>query len=56
MKEQNGRVRITVLLDDETMKMIREYGFEKFNNTNVSKAIMSMVKQNGKYKHEKEGS
>lgn len=45
MEDNNSRVKITVLLDDKTLKIIRKYGYDKFGNTNVSKAIMSMVKE-----------
>lgn len=45
MADSNERVRITVLLDDETLRKIRDYGYQKFGSTNVSKAIMSMVKE-----------
>ncbi len=48
MAESNSRVRITVLLDDETLKAIRDYGYATSGTTNVSKAIMSMVKEHGK--------
>lgn len=46
----NGRVRITVLLDDKTLKSLREYMYIKNGTTNVSQAIMSMVKE---YEHTK---
>jgi|688.fasta_scaffold1796898_2 hypothetical protein len=42
--EENSRVRITVLLDDKTLNALREYMYSKNGTTNVSKAIMSMVK------------
>ena len=45
MAESNERVRITMLLDDKTLKTIRDYGYEKFGSTNISKAVMSMVKE-----------
>ena len=47
MNEQNSRVRITVLLDDKTLKDLRDYMYQKNGTTNVSKAIMSMVKEHG---------
>lgn len=46
MTESNQRVRITVLLDDETLKTLRDYSYQENGTTNVSKAIMSMVKRN----------
>lgn len=49
MKE-NSRVRITVLLDDKTLKVLRDYNYQKDGTTNVSKAIMSMVKEHGNTK------
>ena len=48
MEKENSRVRITVLLDDETLRRLREYGYEETGKTNVSKAIMLMVNNNGK--------
>ena len=48
MEKENSRVRITVLLDDETLRKLREYGYEETGKTNVSKAIMLMVNDNGK--------
>lgn len=50
MTESNQRVRITVLLDDETLKTLRDYSYQENGTTNVSKAIMSMVKKNEKSK------
>lgn len=50
MEKENSRVRITVLLDDETLKTLRDYGYNTCGKTNVSKAIMSMVKNYGKEK------
>lgn len=50
MKE-NSRVKITVLLDDETLKIVREFGYQNFGSTNVSKALMSMVKKYDKKIH-----
>ena len=44
MNEENSRVRITVLLDDKTLKGLRDYMYNINGTTNVSKAIMSMVK------------
>ena len=52
MKEQNSRVRITVLLDDKTLKDLRDFNYERNGTTNVSKAIMLMVKEYGTKKEE----
>jgi hypothetical protein len=48
MEKENSRVRITVLLDDETLRELRDYGYRENGKTNVSKAIMLMVRNNGK--------
>jgi hypothetical protein len=48
--EENSRVRITVLLDDKTLNALRTFMYEKNGTTNVSKAIMSMVKDYGQIK------
>ncbi len=45
MKDE--RVKMTLLLSDETIKLIKQYGFETLGETNVSKAVMSMAKQYG---------
>ena len=52
MKKENSRVRITVLLDDKTLKDLRDYMYLENGTTNVSKAIMLMVKEYGKNKEE----
>jgi post-segregation antitoxin (ccd killing protein) len=44
-KDKNRRVRITVLLDDKTLAYLRDYHYNISGTTNVSKAIMSMVKE-----------
>jgi hypothetical protein len=46
---KNERVRITVLLDDKTLAYLRKYHYDIDGTTNVSKAIMSMVKEHEKY-------
>lgn len=56
MEKENSRVRITVLLDDETLKGLRDYGYAETGKTNVSKAIMLMVKNNGKNSTQSEKS
>ena len=42
----NKRVRITLLLSDETLSELRAFAYENLGTTNVSKAVMLMVKQN----------
>ncbi len=46
MKDE--RVKMTLLLSDETIKLLKQYGFETLGETNVSKAVMSMAKEYGK--------
>lgn len=43
--KSNNRVRITVLLDDETLCSLRDYMYRINGTTNVSKSIMLMVKE-----------
>jgi hypothetical protein len=45
MKAQDNRVKMTLLLDGETIKLLKEYSFELTGSTNVSKAVMSMAKE-----------
>ena len=44
MKAQD-RVKMTLLLDSETIRLLKEYSFEQTGSTNVSKAVMSMAKE-----------
>ena len=53
MAESNNRVKITVLLDDETLKKIRDYGYSQFGITNVSKSIMAMVEEHDRNRKRK---
>lgn len=39
------RVKMTLLLDDATIKVLKQYSFDNTGNTNVSKAVMLMVKE-----------
>ena len=45
-KANPDRVRITVLLDNESLSLIREFAYIETGTTNVSQAIMTMVKNN----------
>jgi|WetSurMetagenome_2_1015567.scaffolds.fasta_scaffold07627_4 hypothetical protein len=55
ISEGNKRVNITVLLDDKTLTSLRAYGFDTFGKTNVSQAIMSMVKEYERNNRTKKG-
>jgi hypothetical protein len=44
-KDENKRVAATFLVDGKTLRLLREYSFEKFGKTNMSKAIMSMANE-----------
>lgn len=43
----NDRIKMTVLLDSETIRLLKEYASEKFGSTNVSNAIRSMAREYG---------
>jgi hypothetical protein len=43
----NERVKMTVLLDSETIRLLKEYASEKFGSNNVSNAIRSMAREYG---------
>ena len=45
MKAKDNRVKMTLLLDSETIRLLKEYSFEQTGSTNVSKAVMSMAKE-----------
>ena len=42
------RVKMTLLLDSETIQLLKDYSYEQTGSTNVSKAVMSMAKEYGK--------
>lgn len=50
MKAQENRVKMTLLLDSETITLLKQYSYEATGSTNVSKAVMSMAKQYGQTK------
>lgn len=52
----NKRVKMTLLLDSETVKLLKQYSYEKYEETNASRAVMSMAKEYGKQKQQKENS
>jgi hypothetical protein len=43
----NERVKMTVLLDSETIRLLKEYASDKFGSNNVSNAIRSMAREYG---------
>lgn len=43
----NERVKMTVLLDSETISLLKQYASEKFGSNNVSNAIRSMAREYG---------
>ena len=43
--KKDERVKMTLLLDSETIALLRKYSYENFGSTNVSKAVMSMAKK-----------
>ena len=55
-KSDNNRQKMTLLLDSETITLLKQYGFDKFGATNVSKAVMSMAKDYGKQREQQNNS
>ena len=45
MAAQDNRVKMTLLLDSETITLLKQYSYEQTGSTNVSKAVMSMAKE-----------
>jgi hypothetical protein len=41
----NDKVKMTVLLDSETIRLLKDYASEKFGSNNVSNAIRSMARE-----------
>jgi len=42
---KNARVKVTLLLNDETLKTLKKYSFQKTGSTNMSKAVMLMAQE-----------
>ena len=49
-KEDDKRKTATFLLNGKTLKLLKEYSYEKFGETNMSRAIMSMATEYEKHK------
>ena len=43
--DENKRRAATFLVDGKTLRLLREYSYEKFGTTNMSKAVMSMASE-----------
>jgi len=56
MTKDSKRVKMTLLLDSDTIKALNEYSFIKFGKTNVSNAVRELAKEYGKTKEKKEHS
>ena len=46
--QKTKRVKMTLLLDSETIQLLRDYSYAITGSTNVSKAVMLMAKAYGK--------
>ena len=44
-RKDNERKAATLLLDSKTLRLLKEYSFEKLGETNMSKAVMLMAKE-----------
>ena len=44
-RKDNERKAATLLLDGKTLRLLKEYSFEKLGETNMSKAVMLMAKE-----------
>jgi hypothetical protein len=42
--QSNKRIKMTLLLDERSVAVLREFSYRQFGTTNVSKAIMEMAK------------
>ena len=51
MKDKS-RVKMTLLLDSETIQLLRDYSYQETGTTNVSKAVMLMAKKYGNTRYE----
>jgi len=49
-EKSNKKVKMTLLLDDESLNLIREYGKEYVGSSSVSGSIRAMAKEYGRRK------
>jgi len=50
--QEDKRQKMTLLLTSETITILKQYGFDKFGTTNVSKSVISMAKEYDKKRNE----
>ena len=51
-RKDDERKAATLLLDGKTLRLLKEYSYEKLGETNMSKAVMLMAKEYEKQKTE----
>ena len=51
-KSKYKKQKMTLLLDGETIKLIRDYGQEMIGSTSVSASVRAMAKEYGRRKKE----
>ena len=54
MAKDSKRVKMTLLLDSDTISILNKYSFVKFGKTNVSNAVREIAKEYGKTKTQSE--
>jgi len=52
-EKKDKRQKMTLLLTSETITILKQYGYDKFGATNVSKAVIAMAKEYGSKNTEK---
>ena len=52
--QEDKRQKMTLLLTSETITILKQYGFDTFGTTNVSKAVISMAKEYDKIKRQRD--
>jgi len=44
----NKKVKMTLMLDSDTISLLKKFAYKEFGDTNVSKAVRLLAKQNDK--------
>jgi hypothetical protein len=50
----NKRVKMTLMLDSDTIDFLKSFAYQEVGDTNVSKAVRLLAKKHGKKKTESE--
>ena len=50
--QNNKKVKMTLMLDSDTIELLKHFAYQEIGETNVSKAVRLLAKQYGKTKQQ----